>query len=152
MSENPNGVTVTFKGGTGFESPWIVVHASDPADALEQINDVAFAELARRTTDAAEFFRGLHTAKVAFPNAKSEPVQQTAPAPQQGGWNAPAQNPPSWAQPEPAAQQSSQPPAPSCIHGQRTYRSGTGRKGAWQAWMCPTAKGTPGQCEPEWIK
>lgn len=152
MSENPNGVTVTFKGGTGFEQPWIVIHAESAEKALEQINNPALGELQRRTSDIATFFHGLRTAQGAFPAAKSEPVKQDAPAPQQGGWNAPAQNPPSWAQPEPAAQQASQPPAPSCIHGQRTYRSGTGRKGAWQAWMCPTPKGTPGQCEPEWIK
>lgn len=42
--------------------------------------------------------------------------------------------------------------APSCPHGVRTYRDGVGAKGRWQAYFCPTPKGTPGQCEPQWIK
>ena len=41
--------------------------------------------------------------------------------------------------------------APACAHGLRTYRTGVGAKGPWQAWMCPTPKGTPGQCPPEWV-
>jgi len=37
--------------------------------------------------------------------------------------------------------------APQCAHGPRTGRSGTGAKGPWKAWFCPTPKGTPDQCE-----
>jgi hypothetical protein len=37
---------------------------------------------------------------------------------------------------------------PSCQHGPRTPRSGQSAKGPWKSWFCPTAKGTPGQCEP----
>jgi hypothetical protein len=52
---------------------------------------------------------------------------------------------------QPAEPAASQPPV--CFHGPRTYRSGTGKNGKpWQAWMCPSPKGTPGQCEPEWIR
>jgi hypothetical protein len=43
-------------------------------------------------------------------------------------------------------------PAPSCKHGTRKHKSGAGSKGPWQAWMCPSAKGTPDQCEPMWIR
>lgn len=43
-----------------------------------------------------------------------------------------------------------QPPAPSCQHGPRVFRSGNARTGAWSAWFCPTPKGTPGQCDPIW--
>lgn len=43
-------------------------------------------------------------------------------------------------------------PAPSCKHGTRKHKAGQGGKGPWQAWMCPSAKGTPDQCEPIWIK
>jgi hypothetical protein len=43
-------------------------------------------------------------------------------------------------------------PAPSCKHGTRKHKSGAGAKGPWQAWMCPSPKGTPDQCEPMWIR
>lgn len=43
-------------------------------------------------------------------------------------------------------------PAPSCQHGTLVHKAGTGTKGPWQAWMCPSAKGTPDQCQPMWIK
>lgn len=41
---------------------------------------------------------------------------------------------------------------PSCPHGQRVYRTGQGAKGPWQAYFCPTPKGTPGQCEAQWVR
>lgn len=89
---------------------------------------------------------------------------------------APAGGPPPWAAPTqdeaqqfippypqqqvpPAGWQSSVPqqaaPAasPKCAHGDRQYRQDKNTNPPkWRAWMCPTPKGTPGQCEPEWIK
>lgn len=43
------------------------------------------------------------------------------------------------------------PDAPECKHGAMTWRSGTGRKGEWQAYFCPTPKGTAGQCDPTFL-
>jgi hypothetical protein len=40
---------------------------------------------------------------------------------------------------------------PNCAHGPMTARSGSSAKGPWKAWMCPTAKGTPGQCAPNFL-
>lgn len=42
--------------------------------------------------------------------------------------------------------------APTCQHGVKKHKRGNGAKGPWQAWMCPSAKGTPDQCMPQWIK
>ena len=43
-------------------------------------------------------------------------------------------------------------PAPSCKHGPMTLRhSKPGAARKWSAYMCPTPKGTPDQCEPQWI-
>lgn len=39
-----------------------------------------------------------------------------------------------------------------CAHGEMTKRSGAGPKGPWKAFMCPTPKGTPDQCEPVWVR
>jgi len=40
----------------------------------------------------------------------------------------------------------------TCKHGSMTPRTGSGAKGPWKAYMCPSPKGTPDQCEPEWLR
>ena len=43
------------------------------------------------------------------------------------------------------------PPAasgPTCAHGAMTFRTGTGAKGPWKGYFCPSPKGTPNQCDP----
>lgn len=73
--------------------------------------------------------------------------------------NAPANTAPQWAQsqapsqpyPSVPTQQGPRDPERTCDHGDRKYVTGNGPKGAWAAWMCPTPKGTPGQCAPKWI-
>ena len=40
-----------------------------------------------------------------------------------------------------------------CKHGARTYReSKPGAPNAWKGYFCPTAKGTPNQCDPNFVK
>jgi hypothetical protein len=38
-----------------------------------------------------------------------------------------------------------------CQHGPMIGRKGNGAKGEWKGFMCPTPKGTPDQCQPQWI-
>lgn len=38
-----------------------------------------------------------------------------------------------------------------CQHGAMIGRKGMGSKGEWKGYMCPTPKGTPDQCQPQWI-
>lgn len=40
----------------------------------------------------------------------------------------------------------------SCKHGVMSQRTGSGAKGPWKAYMCPSPKGTPDQCEPVWLR
>jgi len=40
---------------------------------------------------------------------------------------------------------------PQCPHGAMTPRSGSGAKGPWKGWFCPTPKGTPDQCKPQFL-
>ena len=47
---------------------------------------------------------------------------------------------------------STAPTSRSCKHGPMTKRSGASAKGPWKAYMCPTAKGTPDQCDPTFLK
>jgi hypothetical protein len=45
-----------------------------------------------------------------------------------------------------------------CVHGDMVARTGSGSKGPWRGWFCPTPKGTADQCSaifinrgtPEW--
>lgn len=39
--------------------------------------------------------------------------------------------------------------APVCAHGEMTFRTGTGAKGPWKGYFCPSPKGTPNQCDPQ---
>ena len=48
--------------------------------------------------------------------------------------------------------QSTGPSGRTCKHGEMTKRTGAGAKGPWKAFMCPSPKGTPDQCEPGWIR
>jgi hypothetical protein len=149
MSENTTGLTVTLKAGTGFEAPWIVIHAADATDALNQINTGDFATLAERTVSAAEFFRAAHNVKNGL--AAREPAVQQPP---QQEWNNTG-SAPNWSQqgsqqaaPAPAAQDGKQ-----CAHGAMVYREakpGSGK--TWRAYFCPTPQNTPGQCKPEFLK
>jgi hypothetical protein len=44
------------------------------------------------------------------------------------------------------------PTSKTCKHGEMSKRTGAGAKGPWKAFMCPSPKGTPDQCEPVWIR
>ena len=39
-----------------------------------------------------------------------------------------------------------------CKHGAMSLKSGTGAKGPWKGWFCPSPKGTPDQCAPIFIR
>lgn len=36
----------------------------------------------------------------------------------------------------------------NCVHGTMVKRTGSGAKGEWRGFFCPTPKGTDGQCSP----
>jgi hypothetical protein len=47
---------------------------------------------------------------------------------------------------------STAPTGKTCKHGEMSRRTGAGAKGPWKAFMCPSPKGTPDQCEPIWVR
>jgi hypothetical protein len=57
----------------------------------------------------------------------------------------------SWGSPTPPASMTAG-TVPTCQHGSKNAKSGASAKGPWRAWMCPAPKGTPGQCEPDWVR
>jgi hypothetical protein len=44
------------------------------------------------------------------------------------------------------------PSSRACNHGTMTPRSGSGAKGPWKGYFCPSPKGTPDQCSPVFIQ
>ena len=58
VQNNEGKVVVTLKGGKGYEAPWIVIHADDVEDALEQVNNKQLGELIDQTQKVAEYFNG----------------------------------------------------------------------------------------------
>jgi hypothetical protein len=111
-STSEGKLTLTLKGGAGFDSPWIVIHAADVDDALDQVsgdNASKLAKLMDETRKAANHFAGSAPAKAAAAGR---------PAPQAAG-EAPAGTP--------------EAPGPDWV-----YKTGVGKTGkTWKAWMPP---------------
>lgn len=103
-------LTVTLKGGAGFDAPWIVIHAADVDDALDTFADSAkLAALMEKVQSAGKFFTGLAPAKAAASGG----------APARPGAEAPAGTP--------------EAPGPDW-----TFKTGIGKNGkTWKAWMPP---------------
>ena len=126
VGDGEGKIVMTYKEGAGFDSSWTVVHANSVEDAKAILKDPEFKELLDLSKKAAAYFRGGSTS--------------TPPAPAQ-----PQSNVPAGAQSAPGGE------TRHCQHGEMVYRTGRGAKGVWKGFMCPTPKGTPGQCEPQWV-
>lgn len=115
-------LTVTLKGGAGFDAPWIVVHAANVDDALEVFQGAAgkLASLMDRVQAAGKHFTGLAPAK-ATGGSGGAPARPGAEAPE----GTPAAPGPDW-----------------------TYKSGVGKNGkTWKAWMPPRGS----DAQPVWL-
>lgn len=121
-SGDREGVTVTLKGGAGFDAPWIVIHAGDIHDAYEQVsgdNASVLAKLMDRVRNAASHFTSLGGAVTSSGGGAPARPGNEAPA---GVAEAPG---PDW-----------------------TYKTGVGKNGkTWKAWMPP--RGSSDQ--PVWL-
>ena len=42
--------------------------------------------------------------------------------------------------------------APTCKHGNMTFRTGTSARGPWKAWMCSAPKGAVDKCEAIFLR
>ena len=56
------------------------------------------------------------------------------------------------AAPAPAQPQVVEGQAPTCKHGNMTYRTGTSARGPWRAWMCSAPKGAADKCDPIFLR
>lgn len=122
-------VVVTLKGGSGFDAPWIVIHADSVQDALRQF-DEDLASLMERAQQAASKFSSL----------------STKPAPQQAPSQRPNTAPPAGATQAPAGQ------TETCAHGEMIFRSGISKAGKpYKMFACPE-RDRNAQCPPVWVK
>ena len=105
-------VVVTLKGGSGYDAPWIVIHASSVDDAYSQF-DGKLAELMTKVQAAGAHFSG------------QAPAKPAGAAPAANGRPAGATEAPSWAPPKP--------------YDDFVYKTGvSARTGkTWHAWMPP---------------
>ena len=53
---------------------------------------------------------------------------------------------------EPSQPQVVEGQAPTCKHGNMTYRTGTSARGPWKAWMCSSPKGAVDKCDPIFLR
>lgn len=126
----------------------INVYAKDALDLKARLEDIELNAGAIATV--GNLLRGAAT--VANAGLTGAPAQQPQASNgfSDGQQQAVQQYQQSAAQAAPQYQQPPAAPAPVCKHGPMTYRSGTGKRGAWTAHFCPAPKGDPSQCEPIW--
>lgn len=67
-------ITLTFKGGSGFDAPWTVVHANNPTEAKEIILDEDFKELLKLVQQVGGAFVGMAPDKPAAPAGNGQPA------------------------------------------------------------------------------
>jgi hypothetical protein len=134
-----NKVRVTLKGGKGYDAPWITIDGTSVEDALAQLQKGPVKDLVDLTAKVGSYFANSgNGAPAAAPQAApATPPQFVNGQVVQGG--------------QPLHQPAPQPASgTACAHGERVLREGNGAKGPWAGLMCPTPKGTPGQCAPLW--
>lgn len=137
-------VVVTIKAGTGFESPWVVFHAKDNAEAADLLGAAEATGLFALVAQASESLRGHFNVGQGL---GATPV--AAPAAAQAAWGSQA---------APAAPAGLPPGtvAPTCPHGTKNLVPAGISKSSGKPysafWGCPAPQGDSTKCRPEWVK
>ena len=120
--DNTNAkIVTTLKGGSGFDAPWIVIHADDVAEAVAVLRGDNIEELLKATKEVSDKFNG-----------GQAPAQQRQ-APRTQGMPAGANEP-----------RPSDPPMPEGW----TYKTGVNKNGkAYRAYFPPRGS----QESPQWL-
>lgn len=129
-------VSVTLKGGTGFDAPWVVVRAGSISSALSQLK--AYAAELKELLDTATKVGGYFAR-----NGAQKPAGGSG---QTAGTSAPANDKPAYQQ-APGGQQK------FCSHGEMTFRSGVGKASgkAYKGFFCPSSNRDE-QCEAQFLR
>lgn len=124
----------TTKFQVNFKTPagsLINVYADTVLDGIAQMQEMQAAIPVIKDIEAA------------FAGGTPAPAAQYSPQPQAA---------PVAATPPVATSSPSGDGARSCKHGAMVMRQGVGKNGPWTGWFCPTPKGTPDQCSPQFIR
>lgn len=72
-------LTLTFKGGAGYDAPWVVVHANTPGEAAALVREQDFKELLQLTQEVGGAFGSMAPNKPAqaAPSANAAPAGAT---------------------------------------------------------------------------
>lgn len=67
-------LTLTFKGGAGYDAPWVVVHANNPSEANAIVLDEEFKTLLETVQRVGGAFGGMAPNKPAAPASNGQPA------------------------------------------------------------------------------
>jgi hypothetical protein len=130
VTDPKSEIVVTLKAGTGFDSPWVVVHADTIDSALDKLSDESLPELLQQTGKAAKYFQN---------NYQPAPKKESSGGGSNrgsGGGNRRGGNFNSGS--------SDSPGNDDCSHG-RNKRSGSKNGKPWTAYFC-----ADDLCDPIW--
>lgn len=130
-------IVVTLKGGSGYDEPWVVIHADDLDDALGQTTDKAkLGDLMKAAQEASKAFRDFRP---------SDPTT-TAQNSSQGGSQARSQGRPASAGDGPLGKQ-------HCKHGEKKFWSkfDEEKKELVQIYFCPAPKNAADKCKNQYV-
>jgi len=127
-------VVLTFKGGAGFDAPWIVIHAESLEDAYDQVteeNAKLLADLMGKVQSA-----GQHFVKLGGGSPNSNGGQNS------GG----RRGAPQGAQEAPNGEER------YCAHGKMQFKSGVSKAGnTYKGFFCPSRDRNE-QCKAQFLK
>jgi hypothetical protein len=129
MSETDT-YTVSFKTGPGYDAALVVVRGDTPQELEDNMISLHASVLESVVETQGLLFAAAGVAAPAPQAAQGAPAwagQQQAPPPQQQGGT-----------------------GRFCEHGQRSMKTGNGKRGPWTGYFCALPKGTPGACDVVW--
>jgi hypothetical protein len=103
------------------------VRGNSVAEVEEILDEILRDKFIDKAAEVSGFFRAAQVVPTTANEAAQGAAQQSQPAQSQGS------------------------SGHNCPHGERQYRTGNGRTGAWAAYFCPLPKGDANQCKPEFV-
>src|SRR5690606_7328442 len=150
MSDDSTPLVATLKAGAGFDAPWLVVRANNPAELAQRLNAVIDGTVTGPLVAAAQVLANEYSGGGGAPAPTQQPqqtfqqppaqnqgFQQQAPAAPQGGGQVETNK---WG----ATYEWNAPGAPQTMHGPKVKESATSQSGrAYQAWIDPRSPEIP---------
>jgi hypothetical protein len=153
LTDDNAALTATLKAGAGYDAPWLVVRANNPAELAQRLNAVIDGSITGPLVAAAQVLAAEYGGAGApaparqpqqtfqQPQAQNQGFGQQAPqqaaAAQQGGGQVETNK---WG----ATYEWNAPGAPQTMHGPKVKKSATSQSGrAYQAWIDPRSPEIP---------